>query len=275
MTKKSKNPKNMTRSELSDAIFHVGFKMATGDMLAKRAALLCSALSLSVGERPPICLGLGYCERLSCPPCRGGGQRGFLLKGLPWVDGLRKKADALAITIIPEFAKTAVGELPKGGLRGFKNQIRAAIRKVVPDAVGVMSVDVSVERTVGNKEYWQWHVHGIICDLQDDALDQLRQRFSWGAKGDTNGTCYRPVQVKKLRDRFGWLAYMAKPNFFMREQRSDATGDLKFSKKPITVEQELHFVKALSKSKVKERFFYIGMDQLETARPNIGDGMLL
>lgn len=262
MTRKSKNPKNMTRSELSDAILHLGFKMATGDMLAKRAALLCSALSLSVGERPPICLGLGYCERLSCPPCRGGGQRGFLLKGLPWVDGRMKTGSGLAINIIPEFGKTAVGELPKGGLRGFKNQTRAAIRKVALDAVGVMSVDVSVERTVGNKEYWQWHAHGVIFGLQDDTLDQLRQRFSWRAKDDTNGTCYRPVQVKKVHDRFGWLAYISKPNFLMRFQRPDANGDLKFYRKRITIEQELHFVKALSKSKVKERFFYIGMDPL-------------
>lgn len=262
MTKKVRDPSNLTTAQLSDMLLRTGYKMPTAEMATKRAARLCSALSTSEGERLPLCYGDSHCGRLGCPRCRWFGGRVGMIKALPMVAERMESGSGLAITIIPEFGKTAVGELPKGELRGFKNQIRAAIRKVVPDAVAVMSLDVSVERRVDEQEYWQWHVHGVIFGLKDDALDQLRQRFFWRVKSDTSGTCYRPVQVKKLRDRFGWLAYMSKPDLYMREQRSNANGDLKFYRKRITIEQELHFVKALSKSKVKERLFYIGMDPL-------------
>lgn len=262
MTKKVLDLKNLTPAQLSDMLLRTGYKMPTAEMATKRAARLCSALSTSEGERLPLCYGDSHCGRLGCPRCRWFGGRVGMIKALPMVAEHMESGSGQAVTIIPEFGKTAVGELPKGELRGFKNQIRAAIRKVVPDAVAVMSLDVSVERRVDEQEYWQWHVHGVIFDLKGDALDQLRQRFFRRVKSDTSGNCYRPVQVKKLHDRFGWLAYMSKPDLYMREQRSNANGELRFSRKRITVAQELRFVKALSKSKVKERFFCVGMDPL-------------
>jgi hypothetical protein len=185
-----------------------------------------------------------------------------MFKALPLLDAGKGSTSPIAINIIPGFGRTEVGELPKGGLRSFKNQISANFRRAGTNAVAVMSVDVSVERKVGEQEYWQWHVHGILFNPDETMLQQLRQQFSWREKEDSNGNCYRPVQTKPISDRFGWLAYMSKPDFYMREQRPDHNGQLKVSKMRVSMQQELFLTKALSKFKVKQRFFCIGMDPL-------------
>jgi len=262
MSKTIQLNKNLPTAHLSDLLLHAAYKMPTGEMLTKRAAWLCSASSISEGERMPLCCGVDHCERLSCVRCRGREQRVFTIKALPLLDEIKGSTLPLAITIIPSFGKTEVGELPKGRLRGFKNQISAHFRKALPNALAVMSVDVSVERTPGKKEYWQWHAHGALLNPDDNMLEQLRQQFSWREKEGTNESCYRPVYTKEINDRVGWLAYISKPGFHMREQRHGANGEPKVCKTRISVEQELVFIKVLSKLKAKQRFFYIGMDAL-------------
>ena len=261
MRKKSSHAtRYMTSAVLSDALLHEAYKMPTGQMATKRAALLCSALSGMDGERLPLCYGDEYCGLLSCPRCRWREQRVFMLNMLPVV---RASGGCIAwstITIIPEFGVTEVGALPKGGLRGFRDQIRAAVRKVNPNARAAMCVDINVERTVGKRERWQWHVHGIIAKLRADELSQLCQRFSWRKKDDDNGQCYRPVMTADIYDLVGHLAYVSKPQFRQREHRPNENGDLKFEKRIITIQQELHFVKVLSSFKVKQRLFNLGIE---------------
>lgn len=262
MANKVVDPRNQTTAQLSDMLLRAAYRMPTGEMATKRAARLCSALAISEGERLPLCYGFDHCGCLSCTRCRTREQRLFMFKAHPLLDPGKGTTSPIAINVIPGFGRTEVGALPKGGLRSFKNQISAHFRKAGTNAVAVMSVDVSVERRVGEQEYWQWHVHGILFNPDETMLERLRQQFSWREKDDSNGVCYRPVQTKPISDRFGWLAYMSKPDFYMREQRPDHNGQLKISKMRISMQQEIALVKVLSKFKVKQRFFYIGMDPL-------------
>jgi len=257
-TKSTKATRKMTSAELADALLHSAHKMPTIKMATKRAALLRDAFSALEDRRLPYCYGDARCGLLSCPRCRLRNQRVFMLKTIPLVCVRSGSSAWGAITIIPRFGRTEVGELPKGGLRGFGDQIKAAIRKIHPEAVAEMCVDISLERLVGGREYWQWHVHGVIFKPQPDSLDKLRPRFTWQNKGSDNGSCYRPFQVEEMEDSVRWLAYCSKPEFYVRVQQLDAEGGLEFVKKKVTIQQELHFVKVLSDIKVGQRFFRIG-----------------
>ena len=110
---------------------------------------------------------------------------------------------------------------------------------------------------VGQKEFWQTHAHGFIWDQEMQSLDELRSRFAWRDKSD--GSCLRPVKVVNLSDPLGWSSYSAKPQFGMREQHADETGELKYVKKRLTIDQELMFVRALSPFRVSRRFFTVGL----------------
>lgn len=257
MTKKIKEFRKLSHAKQSDALLHRAYKIPTTEMATKRAARLCSGLLVGDSDRLPLCLGDDHCGYLSCPRCRLLETRNFMYEVLPIIEELGGKDAWRAITIIPEFGKTRMGELPKGDFRGLRNQVAAAIRATCPEAVAAFCVDVSIERTVGQQEFCRFHVHGVIWTPDLQAIDQLHGRFAWRDKSE--GGCQRPVKVERLTDPAGWLAYSGKPQFKLREQRPDAAGDLKCVKKGITIAQELMFVRAFSKFKAKHRFFYIGM----------------
>ncbi|MBR2654920.1 MAG: hypothetical protein IKD58_00215, partial [Loktanella sp.] len=104
--------------------------------------------------------------------------------------------------------------------------------------------------------------HGLMLKPEVKTLKQIHKRFAWKDKAGLKASCYRPVHTKKIDELVGWLAYMSKPQFFLREQRPDAQGKLVPKKGKMTIERELEFVKALSKLKAKQRVFFIGMDPL-------------
>jgi|GEM_PF-6137400 len=262
MTKNISNTKNMTSAELSDEILHITYKVPTDVMATRRVARLVRALRNSAGGRLPHCYGKSYCGLLSCPRCRGREQRVFMLK-MPSIVAEYGGSDKwYAATILPKFGITRVGELPNGDLRGFKDQVRAAFRRVAPEAKAAMCVDISLEKMTGEKPYWQWHVHGLVSNLRPCASARLCKRFSWGTKDSSNPSCSHPVEIKKIDDLLGWLAYTSKPQFRTRSRWRDQQGNLMSDKKNMTAKQELNFVKALLKFQAKQQFFYIGMDDL-------------
>jgi len=262
MTKKIQTTKTMSDGQLSDALLHAAHKMLTGQSVTKRVTSLCRQMTASKDKSPPFCFVDDNCGWLSCPRCRSRIQREFMLKMLPVINAPDHNSTWKSISIIPSFGKTMVGELPKGGVRGFKDQISAAIRKSDPNVRSVMCVDISLERRLGQQEYWQWHVHGVICNLKLSTKKRLSERFSGDKKDGNDRTCYRPVFVTDMPDPVGCLAYMAKPEFFKREQCVDEQGKLKIVKKYITIQQELPFIKALSPFKASQRLFYIAMEAL-------------
>lgn len=259
MTKIPKSPRKMTKAELADALFYVGKSMPTEEMVTGRAAKLSSMYKTTEFERLPLCYGDSHCERASCVWCRQREQRITMLNILRQTKKLKNSVVWHAITIVPEFGKSVVGELPKGGLRGSKNQAAAGIRSVAPEARFVGCVDISLERRQSESQFWQTHFHGIISELTCEERERLRQRFAWSNKDKDEDDCYRAVQIEPIYDLFGWLAYMSKPQFYMREQRTNAKGELKPRKRMITREQELMFIKALAPYKASQRFFYMGV----------------
>lgn len=261
MPKKIQDFAKMTDAQQSDALWARAYKMPTMEAATKRAGRLCSKLSEADSKRVPFCFGTDHCKCFSCPPCRLRGQRSFVYRTLDIIDQYGGSEAWRAITIVPEFGKTELGELPKGDIRGFMNQVRAAIRKIDPDTVAAMCVDISWERKVGEKEFWQSHVHGLIWNPSEHVLDQLRDRFSWRNKSE--GSCQRPVRVERLYDPVGWSGYSAKPQFKLREQRPDENGELRTVTKGLTIDQELAFVRVLSKFKANHRFFDIGLKKLK------------
>jgi hypothetical protein len=258
MSKNIPDTTTMTTEELSDKLFSVVYKMPTGKGALKRAAELCSASSLSVSEKPYACYGQTRCGMASCPLCRVHHQRLSIIDTLSFVSGRGGSCAWQAITITPEIGKVDVGELPTGGLRGFRNQVSARIRKIVPNAVAVMCVNIVWERKSGEQEQWQYGVKGIISTQEPEALDQLHARFAWKKKTAEDDGWVRPVIIAPISDFNGWLAEMSTPQFEMRIQRPDANGNLKAGMRKITIERELQFAKVLSNSKVTQRFFSIG-----------------
>jgi hypothetical protein len=256
----TKNPytKATTTAELSDLILAAAYKMPTAENALKRAAQLCSASSLAVGEKPYACYGES-CGRASCPPCNVSQQRRFILDTLPGVHERGGSSAWQAITIIPELGKVDVGELPKGGLRGFGNQVSARVRKIVPDAVAVMCVNIVWERKSGEQERWQYGVKGIISTQETQALDQLKARFAWKKTAAEDDGWVRPVTLSPITDLMGCLAEMSNPKFGMRHQTPDANGNLKERTGGLIIPRELQIAKVLSKSRVTQRFFYIGL----------------
>ena len=259
MKKIPKSPTHMTNAELADEVLRETLKMPTQMMMAKRAARLASMYGTTEHKRPRFCFGESHCARLSCPRCRQREQRVFVVNTMRQTKQLGDGDIWQAVTIIPEFGKTAVGHLPKGGIRGFKDQCAAHVRHVAKEARLVGCVDISVERKRGEAEVWQYHIHAIASGIAPKKVRELRQRFAWPDKDEEKRSCYRPLQVKKIDDLAGFLAYMSKPQFFMREQFADANGELLFRKSKISREQELKFIKALSHFKAKHRFFRVGL----------------
>lgn len=257
MNEKIPYTKTMTTAELSDLIFATVYNMPTAESALKRAAQLCSASSLSVGEKPYACYGES-CGRASCPPCSVSQQRRFILDTLPRVHERGGCSAWQAITIIPELGKVDVGELPKGGLRGFGNQVSARVRKIVPDAVAVMCVNIVWERKSGEQERWQYGVKGIMSRQEPQALDQLKARFAWKKTATEDDGWVRPVTISPITDLMDCLAEMSNPKFGMRKQTPDANGNLKERTGGMTIPRELQIAKVLSKSRVTQRFFYIG-----------------
>lgn len=259
MTKIPKSPRKMTKAELADALFYVSKRMPTEEMVTGRAAKLSSMYKTTEFERLPLCYSESHCERASCVRCRQREQRIAMLNFVRQAKKLKNSVVWHAGTIIPAFGKTAAGELPKGDLRGSKNQLAAGIRGVAPDALVFGCIDFSVERRLGQPEFWQTHGHFIIGNISPEETEELRQRFKWSDKGDYSGGCHRAVQIEPIYDLFGWLAYMSKPQFYMREQRTGADGELEPKKRMITLKQELKFIKTLAPYKASQRFFYVGL----------------
>ena len=198
------NLKNLRSTELAGAVLNAGYKIPTLEMATRRAEKLCGALSIKAGERLPVCYG-GHCGLLSCPRCRWQEQQLCMIKLLALVYALGGKRACRILNIVPEYGKTPIGELPNGGLRGFRDQTRAAIRKIDSEAVAALCVDISWERSAGQEEYWQWHLHGLMLKPEVKTLKQIHKRFAWKDKAGLKASCYRPVHTKKIDELVGWL----------------------------------------------------------------------
>lgn len=259
MTKIPKSPTKIAKAELADAVLYEALGMPTDEMVRRRAARLTSMYSATALDRVMLCYGESPCGRASCIACRQGGQRSSMVTAMHHFKELGDDVTLHAGTIIPAFGKTAVGELPKGGLRGLRNQSAARVRSVAPEARMIGCVDVSVERRLGEPESWQWHPHVVAWNMTPEEMEELNTRFAWPKKAGESSTCYRPVRFEKITNLSGYLAYMYKPQFFLREQYADASGQLRFRKRMITLEQELMFIKALAPYKASQRFFDIGV----------------
>lgn len=261
MTKKTKELRKMTSVQLADALLFQAHKMTSIETATKRAALLCSALSEFDSKRPPMCFGEDRCERMSCPPCRVWEQRIFVPTALPIAKELGIGGTCRAITVVPWDGMVGVGELPKGGLRGFKNKFAAKLKKMAPNAKAIFWVDISLERRIGQPDYWQWHFHGLIWGLNKQSYGGLRKCFAWPKKGSEKSGCARPVQCKRVTDIVGCLAYMSKSEFKIGEPRIDSNGEQLRTTRTVSIQQEVLFASVLSKFKASQRFFYVGMDR--------------
>jgi hypothetical protein len=213
MTKKIKELKNMTNTQLTDELLFRAYKMTTFEAATKHTALLCAALPEFGSKRPPVCLGEDRCGCMSCLRCRVYEQKMFIATALPIVKELSNSGSPRALTIIPQNGKVAVAGLPKGDIRGFKNTFAAKFKKAAPDAKAIFWLDVNLERRIDQHEDWQLHFHGMAWDLNKQSYAGLRDAFTWSKESSEKVGCVRPVQCKRVTDLVGWLAYMSKPEF--------------------------------------------------------------
>lgn len=143
--------------------------------------------------------------------------------------------------------------------RRFKDKIRGLFWRRAPKAKGFYFVDVSRnEPKDGKKAYWQIHVHGVIWRLSGKAKSQLKKAL----KGDGKAV-HKPLLIKRMDDPLGWLAYIAKPNFFRRIDTFDEEGNRNTIGRPILPpEQEALIARWLSRYRVGARFFTIGLGRI-------------
>lgn len=261
MTKKTKDLKNMTNAQLADELLFRAYKMTTSEAATKRTALLCAALPEFGSKRPPVCLGEDRCGCMSCPRCKVYEQKMFIATALQIVKELSESGTPRAITIVPHSGKTGVGELPKGDVRGFKNTFAAKLKKAAPDAKAIFWIDISLERRIGQPDYWHWHFHGLIWGLNKQSYGGVRNVFAWPKGSGKESGCTRPVQVKRITEMVGCLAYMSKSELKFCELRTDSNGEQIRTKRTVSIQQEVQFARALSKFKASQRVFYVGVDR--------------
>ena len=246
----TKSPRKMTDAELE-----VSYSIPTADTMRKRSASLVDLAKINGIEGIRFCLKSNYCNLLSCPWCRRREQLVQMVEMPSRMSEVSEDDILTSITIIPEFGVTEVGELPKGGLRGFKESIRSAVKKVAPEAQGTFFIDVSLEKGLDQETVFQWHVHGVVTKFPVNAQKKLSKRF----KRNGSKKCYRPVRTETVHDIFGWIAYSAKSDLFRREQYIDLFGKTRHDPTKMSVQEELDVLRAVSKIKVKQRQFNIGM----------------
>jgi hypothetical protein len=212
------------------------------------------------------CLRNNRCRKESCYYCRYFEQRRYvanysvLLRETTWrklLPSLRYAEAPMAITIVPWF-----GWLPVGGgvgdLRKFIQKIKDLLEHYAPGLVGFFCVDISwnVCRATG-EEHWQLHVHGVVWNLDEESKEGLRDALKREA-----GEGGRPLLVKAMHYPDGWLAYMAKPNFFLRESCQDRKW--KPDEGPLSLEQEVEMARWLSPYKASARHFTMGLSRSPT-----------
>ncbi|TNC66555.1 hypothetical protein [Rubellimicrobium roseum] len=240
-------------------------KMPPLHAAAKREAKIQKAADqagLRVGS-PRLCLPIRLCGNCGCHRCRRMFQEAFIRTYAPFlyrdawrelIAKLKKAKRPVAITIVPLFGKVPVGGYGMD-LKKFINTIRKLLRRLAPKAKGFFFVDVSQnEPKRGKKGYWQVHVHGVIWKLSEKAKSRLKAALKSLGK-----SVHKPLLTKHMDDPVGWLAYMAKPNFFRRINTVEEDGGRNITGRPLPPEQEVSIARWLSRYKVGARFFTIGL----------------
>ena len=162
-------------------------------------------------------------------------------------------ADWEAITLIDPAGYALVGELDRKDLPKLKRRWRALFRENAPAAVGLISVDVSlnVMAGIGGEDHWQIHLHCIVANIQKCEWRKIRQALSTNGGG-------RRLFIEPATNPIGQLAYMAKPNFSRRVGILDGEGKLNTRIEPLSAEQELELASWLSLHRATSRFIKLG-----------------
>ena len=169
------------------------------------------------------CTNRKPCKRLACRYCRAVHQRRMDAELTPMLERkLTKDPKILSfITIIPDFGKTSVGDLPYDCLIKFRQRLDRIIRDLPGKPSAILCIDVSLNEDVDGSEHWQWHVHGLCEPFSKKARKQLNQKLTSQADVEP---AHRPVRMDKIRDLTRLVDYIAKPNFFQKQARADETG---------------------------------------------------
>lgn len=249
----------MTEEELREALSIIPYQTAVRrcENIRRHAA----QTEMEIGDGK-WCLRVNPCRKDSCLHCRYVEQRRYLLnystllQKTTWrklVPALREAESPLSITIVPWFGKLPIGG-GEGDLREFIEKVKTLLKYYAPNAIGFFCVDISwnVCRETGD-EHWQLHVHGVVWNLDEESKERLKAAL----KRD-DGEVGRPLLVKPMHYPDGWVAYMAKPNFFLRESYQE-DGSWKTNERPLSLEQEVEMARWLSPYKTNSRHFTMGL----------------
>ena len=153
--------------------------------------------------------------------------------------------------ILPD-GRAPIKELSTIDLNRIKRRTRQLFKKNAPAAVGLASVDVSlnIATAIGGSNHWQVHVHGIVANVMEREWKAVRG-------GLETDNAERRLFVEDATDAVGQLAYMAKPNFFRRvNYRSSRRKNTHIE--PLSALQELELARWLSPYRAPTRFIKIG-----------------
>jgi hypothetical protein len=158
-----------------------------------------------------------------------------------------------AATLIGVEGYALVRELHEKDLPKLKSGWRALFRANAPTAVGLISVDVSLNLNAGTggENHWQIHLHCIVANIKNREWDKIRQALAANGGG-------RRLFIEPATNPIGQLAYMAKPNFFRRVSIRDRRGKLNTRIEPLSALEELELAKWLSPHRVTSRFIKLG-----------------
>lgn len=243
MTKKPKHGK------WSAANLYDTYKVPTRKMTTKRAGQLYAAARRSKKHLFLCNPKTAPCSREGCPRCERRVQVEFMREMEDHFAG----EEMSAVTIIPDYGKLAFRNIADLDLFWFKRKVQRTLRHWAPECFGVFCIDISLEVSTAKKKHWQVHVHGIIGGLTEEASDQLGEAFRWEDEG-----CKDPKRVAVITNFLGWLAYMTKPNFFMRDHGT-VLQDRAVQPSKLSIEVELKLARILSSYRVGTRIFTTGI----------------
>jgi len=159
-----------------------------------------------------------------------------------------------AVAIIPREGYVPLGQLHEKTLPKFKKRMVALFKNNAPAAVGLISVDISLNLNagIGGEDHWKIHLHGLISNVRTREWAKIREQLAAGKKSG------RRVFVEPATNPIGQLAYMTKPNFVRRVGILDGKKKLNTRIEPISALQELELARWLSPHRATSRFIEIG-----------------
>lgn len=165
-----------------------------------------------------------------------------------------------AVTIICLLGYADAWALNEKDLNQLTRFIRRLFKKYAADAIGVIVLDISfnLAANINGEDHWQIHFHCMIGNVSNQEWANIREFLR-------KNSGRRSLYLEEVYNPIGQLAYMAKPNFSLRESYIDKKGELNSRNNTLTIDHELELAEWLASYKVHSRIVKIGQfgDEVE------------